>query len=424
MSLRACLILSTLSLLAGSLAHGQAPSVSLGVDVDHGKWQSPLRSLSKSSPLTLVSANDEAQPTVQLKSPPETTAAPSNTTSVSSGSGVLPNEHGQVWREYDIRPYTSRAAKTPSPEQAVVDWILRETGTEIWFFQPLGILSADANLLRVYHTPEIQRVVARIVDRFLSDKSESHVFGMRLITIDNPNWRTKAYSILKPVSVQTPGLEAWLLAKEDSAVLLSNLRKRSDYEEHNTPNVMIYNGQPFSLARHRPTNYVRSVSPTSTWPGYQLETAQIASGFSLKFSPLLSLDGTTIDAVIKANVNQVEKMEPVPIETPTSLPTRQRLQIQVPQIVSWQMHERFRWPIDQVLLLSCGVIAAPAPTKTSFISFGRNGSKSLRVNNPIKMGPARTNVLLFVESKGRTNKTLSAVGGASRTANRLDGRRY
>lgn len=128
--------------------------------------------------------------------------------------------------------------------------------------------------------------------------------------------------------------------------------------------------------------------------------------------------------MIKANVNQVEKMEPVPIEAPTSLPTRQRLQIQVPQIVSWQMHERFRWPIDQVLLLSCGVIAAPAPTETSFISFGRNGSKSLRVNNPIKMGPSRANALLFVESKGRTNKTLSAVGGAARTANRLEGRRY
>src|SRR4051812_26459395 len=27
---------------------------------------------------------------------------------VSKGAGTLPNEHGQVWREYDISPYTMR----------------------------------------------------------------------------------------------------------------------------------------------------------------------------------------------------------------------------------------------------------------------------------------------------------------------------
>ena len=37
----------------------------------------------------------------------------------------------------------------------------------------------------------------------------------------------------------------------------------------------------------------------------------------------------------------------------------QRVEIQVPQIVSWRLHERFRWPTNQVLLLSCGVVATP-----------------------------------------------------------------
>ena len=59
---------------------------------------------------------------------------------ITKGAGVLPNEHGQVWREYDISPYTQRVRDVDKPEQAVIDWILRETGTEVWFAEPLGIL--------------------------------------------------------------------------------------------------------------------------------------------------------------------------------------------------------------------------------------------------------------------------------------------
>src|SRR6478736_3875459 len=44
---------------------------------------------------------------------------------VTSGTGTLPNDGGQVWREYDITPYTLRVTSTNRPEQAIVDWILR-----------------------------------------------------------------------------------------------------------------------------------------------------------------------------------------------------------------------------------------------------------------------------------------------------------
>jgi hypothetical protein len=57
---------------------------------------------------------------------------------VTKGSGALPNNFGQVWREYDISPYTLRVTTTNRPEQAIVDWILRETGYEAWHSEPLG----------------------------------------------------------------------------------------------------------------------------------------------------------------------------------------------------------------------------------------------------------------------------------------------
>ena len=39
---------------------------------------------------------------------------------------------------------------------------MRETGTEIWFSEPLGILSASRTTLKVYHTPEMQQIVADV----------------------------------------------------------------------------------------------------------------------------------------------------------------------------------------------------------------------------------------------------------------------
>ena len=44
---------------------------------------------------------------------------------VTAGNGSLPNDQGQVWRDYDISSYTARVTTTKRPEQAIVDWILR-----------------------------------------------------------------------------------------------------------------------------------------------------------------------------------------------------------------------------------------------------------------------------------------------------------
>src|SRR5207247_8699013 len=92
---------------------------------------------------------------------------------VTKGSGTLPQDHGQVWREYDIRPYTQRVTTTARPEQAIVDWILRETGYEAWHSDPVGLLSANHDVLRVYHTPEMQAVVADITDRFVNSAARA-----------------------------------------------------------------------------------------------------------------------------------------------------------------------------------------------------------------------------------------------------------
>jgi hypothetical protein len=347
---------------------------------------------------------DKSKQTISSKNPK---LAPTKltVTNVSSGSGVLPREHNQKWREYDIRPYTSRVTTTERPEQAVIDWVLRETGTEVWFTEPFGILNASKDTLRVYHTDEMHAVVRDIVDRVVSSQAESYAFGIRLLTVGNPNWRAKALPLMQSVTVQSPGVDAWLLSKENATILLSELRKRTDFREHNSPNLMIHNGQSQTISAMRPRSYTRSVRlRQNAFPAYELEMGQIQEGYSLQISPLLSLDERNVEVVLKCQIDQVEKLIPVSIDVPTASPTRQKAQVQVPQMVSWRLHERFRWPTDQVLLLSCGVVATPTDERST-----------LSLPKLFTGDRGRADALLLIESNGKASQVLL---GSQRTADR------
>lgn len=328
---------------------------------------------------------------------------------VTAGNGTLPNEQGQVWREYDISPYTARVTTTKRPEQAVVDWILRETGYEAWHTEPLGILSATSRTLRVYHTPQMQAVVADLVERFVASEAETRTFSLRLVTVDSPNWRAKARQILRPLPVQTSGVNAWLLPKEDAAVLLADLQRRSDYREHSSPHLLVHNGQSTVISAMRGRAYVRDVAPRQdVWQGFENQPAHVDEGFSLEFSPLVSVDRRTIDATIKCQIDQVEKLVPVMIEVPTPTSPRQRARIEVPQITNFRFHERFRWPVDQVLLVGMGMVALPVPVD--------NTSTIAGLPLPLPSSPARADLLVIIESKGPVAETPGAANAITPTA--------
>jgi len=347
-----------------------------------------------------------ASPSQPWSGPASNSALAPGTTraQVSKGAGSLPNDHGQVWREYDISPYTIRVESSQHPEQAIVDWILRETGYEAWHSTPVGLLSADRKVLRVYHTPQMQTIVAEIVDRFVSSQAQNHGFGLRIITMKNPNWRTRALPLMTSIPVQSPGVQGWIMAREDAAILLSELRRRTDFREHTTAHQMVLNGQSSIVSTMRPRPYAKGIILTqTTWPGYQPEMGQIDEGFTLEFSPLLSTDAATTDAVVKLKLAQIEKMLPVQLEVPSKIAQNQKAQVEVPQLTMIQMHERFRWPTDQVLLLSIGVVATPGPEKDSITDM-----------LPLPKGAPRADALLMVESSGTAAQpTIGTPGGAT-----------
>ena len=161
--------------------------------------------------------------------------------------------------------------------------------------------------------------------------------------------------------------------------------------------MLIHNGQSHTISRKRPRNFVRDVRlRPNVIAGHEVIMGQVEEGFGLQISPLISTDGKVIDAVVKCEVDQVEKFVPVDVELPVHSSQTSRVQVQVPQMVSWRLHERFRWPADQVLMLSTGVVATPAPEK----------GLPLNIPNLMKSGYSRADALLFISADGTAGQSL------------------
>ncbi|MFK7766294.1 MAG: hypothetical protein AB8B55_03550 [Mariniblastus sp.] len=325
-------------------------------------------------------------------SPPQTNKQQTpGVTRVTKTLDKLPNTAGQVWREYDITPYTSEITTTAEPQKAITEWVLRETGTEMWFSQPLGILNADKERLIVYHTPEIQAVIKKIVDRFNRTRGQVQNVDVNLVTVGKPNWRAQSYTMLQPIDVKSPGVEAWMISKENAAILLSQLSRRGDFKQHSGGRLTNHDGQSFALEKTQPVQFIRNLRwVPNQIPNYQPMLSTLNEGYKLNISCLSGMDNRSIEAVIKCDVDQVEQLDTVKVNVPGIGGAAQQMNLQIPQLVSWRLHERFRWPNDQVLLLSCGVVATPEPdSRSGGIRLPGLGKKSKRAD-----------ALMFIEYRG------------------------
>jgi len=311
----------------------------------------------------------------------------------------LPQGNGQEMREYDLRPYTGYLTKHDRPQQAVIDWVLRETGSDVWFNEPFGFMSASRDTLSVYHTPEMHGVVAAMVERFAAGEKDPQVLNLRMMTVGSPNWRTRTHSLMQHVSVDSPGVQAWLLTKENAAIVLSTLRQRTDAREIQAVDLITHNGQTEKLASTRGRNYVKNIRQAPTgWPPYEPQTGEVQEGYRFEISPLLSVDRRYVDCVIRAEIDQVDKLVPVDLDLPLPSGEQYRARIEVPQVVSWRLNERFRWPTDMVLLLSCGVVASPERSTPTLPMLNLNGFTGTTAG--------RADALMFIEVRGRANENL------------------
>jgi hypothetical protein len=269
----------------------------------------------------------------------------------------VPSDNGQVWKTYDIAAFV--AAAGPGSERHVVDWVLQETGYPAWHGAHPASLSADAEKLACFHVPDMQSRVEGIVARFVGEADHPHRFAVRVFGMGSAAWRGEARPILQPIPTATPGVQAWILPREDAAVVLARLRGRSDCQELPTGAVLAANGLPATLTGGRKLPYVQDIGP----PGWQAVGGTCDEGFAIDVHPLLSGDGTAVEAVFRCRIDQVERLATVSLPVPPGV--RGTPRIDVPQVAAVRIGERFRWPAGQTLLVGLGLVPWPVPAQNT-----------------------------------------------------------
>jgi hypothetical protein len=296
----------------------------------------------------------------------------------------LPADAGQVWKTYDISPFVKVAGA--GSHKHVVDWVLQETGYANWHGDVVASLSADASSLKCYHSPAMQAKVEEIAARFTVDAAAPHRFSVRVLGVGSPSWRNDARGMLRAIPTATPGVQAWILSREEAAMLVGMLRRRSDCAELPTGPVLAANGLPAVLSGGRSRPYVRDFAPRAdAFPGWQPLGATCDEGLTLDVQPLISRDGTAVEAVLRCRIDQIERMAPVVVSVPVA--DQQRAQIEVPQMSAVRVGERFRWPVNQTLVVGLGLVPWPVP--------GQNAAGTPALFSDAK----RTDVVVVVEPR-------------------------
>lgn len=317
----------------------------------------------------------------------------------------LPNDQGQVGFAYDITPYTNRPTQSPSPQNTIVQWVLRRTGNELWHGEPFGFMTATHDKLIVYHTPEVQNYIAGTLDRFVSSKNAQKSYSLRIFSLGSPDWRSKNFTYLVPIRIDTPGVQGWLVAKNHVGLILDSIAKRNDVREHVSSHSSLLNAQTTVVPYQVTRNYVRDVQARPGAPGgYVTDPTTLTEGFQFEITPLLSLDGKTIEARVKCDMVQVDKMHQLTVSTPSTASPSARVTVEVPQVANFSADEMVGWPADYVLLLDFGIVPLLIPQAQST---EQNKGLFDQIVGPLATGSPRkrSNVLMFVALQSDTLST-------------------
>jgi hypothetical protein len=262
---------------------------------------------------------------------------------------------GQVWRDYDLAPYTARIVETAHSERAVVEWIIKQTGLETWHGGELAVLAATRGRLRVFHTPELQTQVAEIVDRFVRPVQSQVAMRMQFVAATDLDWRSGLVHLLEPLATGSDGQQIWLIAPEDAALLRERLRLDRPGREPLEHRLVTHNGQTATVQTGQPVNYISGVElTTGARAAYRPLISRIAEGVTLSVTPLWTADGSAVDVELKLVTRAVNRLHSTETVSPLST-GKQRTMTQVPQAAGSTLDRTLRWPTSRVLLISAGV---------------------------------------------------------------------
>ncbi len=312
----------------------------------------------------------------------------------------LPKSDGQFWAMYDVAPYSERFPNLGSPQNAIVDWVMFDAGDDFWRREPFSAFSASRDRLYVYHNEAVQRYVSNVVDRFLDPTRRNVSFSIRVVAVKTPDWRSRVAQSLTPLRPTVVGNgvdpQGWLVEKADLEKVYAEIKKRSDFVLLNSARGVVPNAERFGLASVAPKRELtRDVRLDSSAPaGYVSDVAAVDEGFRFEATPLLSVNGETVETLVRYRATVVEKTATFGLRVPTETAPRQRLEVERPSIVSCDVRAKLAFPRTKGAILDFGAVPMILP-KTAEAS-GIVGS----VSRFVAPQSAFYNVVVFLVEAG------------------------
>ncbi len=301
----------------------------------------------------------------------------------------LPAESGQKWRRYDITRYASLAHNQGAPQNAIVEWIFRRTGTAPWHGEKIAVLSAGRTQIRAFHDEATLKMVDEVVERFLNATSDILSIRVRVVAAVDTRWRYAVYSRLTPVVGGPQGQQVWTLKTDDAAFVLTQMQVYQGFKLLVNQKYEMVNGQTLKVETSVARGYTGGIQRESAVGfGFQPKSEQLEEGFTLRLSPLLTYEGDALEAAIELTANTVKSFHRTKVIAPREIGPSE-ITIDVPEVTESRLNQMVKdWPLGQTLLISAGIQPG--------ILQDKNGFLNLRIPGTV---PTGTELLVFLEAE-------------------------
>jgi hypothetical protein len=308
------------------------------------------------------------------------------------GLQSMPAEPGQRYKQYDISRYTRLDHSQPNPQNAIVEWIFRRTGSPPWHGEKLAALSASRSQIRAYNSQKILDQTFEVIERFIDAKDDFLTVHIRFVAAVDTRWRYTVYSNLIPVASGPQGQQIWTLDAKNAALTLAQMQLFQGFRLLTEQKLEMVNGQSLSIKHSEMRAFTGAMERESAAGlGYQPKAEQIEEGVTLKFSPLLTFDGDALDAAIDLSANTVKGLHRTRVIAPRQIGPAE-LSIEVPEVVETRLSQTIKnWKVGQTLLITAGIHPGILQNKAGFLN--------LRIPGTV---PTSTELLVFIDVEPAT----------------------
>jgi hypothetical protein len=203
---------------------------------------------------------------------------------------------------------------------------------------------------------------------------------------------------LKRIGTGSEGQQIWTVAPDDADLVRTQMMLYQGFKLLADKTVKMMNGQTMTMETSDIVDYVVGTQSDANGAS-QPRTDQLKEGATLRFSPLLSYEGDTLDAAIEFRATTVKRL------VRTRVLARQQVgpadvTIDVPEVVETRLNRTIDgWPLGQTVLVTAGIMPAILQSKAGFMN--------LRVPGTV---PTDTEMLMFIDVEPARKSTRSDKG--------------